>query len=189
MRSALLLSASLLILTLLSFSQTQTPPADTSSPNAQNPSGFSVDYIDKSVDPCVDFNQYACGNWMKRVEIPGDEPEWVSFLEVNERNQKVLRDILEKAAAGGPGRDSLDQKIGDYYGARMDEHAADAKGLDPLKPELDRVTGVKDKAALIDAIAHVHLLGPNPLFNFYSSPDLHNADMVIAYIDQGGLTL
>jgi endothelin-converting enzyme/putative endopeptidase len=71
----------------------------------------------------------------------------------------------------------------------MDEHAADAKGLDPLKPELDRVTGVKDKAALIDAIARVHLLGPNPLFNFYSSPDLHNADMVIAYIDQGGLTL
>ena len=35
----------------------------------------------------------------------------------------------------------------------------------------------------------MHLIGPNPLFNFYSSPDLHNADMVIAYIDQGGLTL
>jgi endothelin-converting enzyme/putative endopeptidase len=48
---------------------------------------------------------------------------------------------------------------------------------------------VKDKSGLIDAIARVHLIGPNPLFNFFSSPDLHNADMVIAYIDQGGLTL
>ena len=32
-------------------------------------------------------------------------------------------------------------------------------------------------------------MGPNPLFNFYSSSDLHNADQVIANIDQGGLTL
>ena len=33
------------------------------------------------------------------------------------------------------------------------------------------------------------MVGPNPLFNFYSSSDLHNADQVIANIDQGGLTL
>src|SRR5262249_38954218 len=44
-------------------------------------------------------------------------------------------------------------------------------------------------SALIDAIARVQLTGPRPLFNFYSNSDLHNADQVIAYIDQGGLTL
>src|SRR5437899_9722912 len=71
----------------------------------------------------------------------------------------------------------------------MDEKAADAKGLAPLKPDLDRIAAAPDKASLIDAIARVHLIGPNPLFNFYSSSDLHNANMVIAYIDQGGLTL
>ena len=38
-------------------------------------------------------------------------------------------------------------------------------------------------------IALVHLVGPSPLFNFYSNSDLHNANQVIAYIDQGGLTL
>ena len=38
-------------------------------------------------------------------------------------------------------------------------------------------------------MARVQLLGPNPLFNFYSSSDLHNANEVIAYIDQGGLSL
>jgi endothelin-converting enzyme/putative endopeptidase len=71
----------------------------------------------------------------------------------------------------------------------MDEKAADAKGLDPLKPELARIAAVKDKPALIDAVARVHLIGPNPLFNFTSRPDLHNASMVVADIDQGGLTL
>ena len=40
----------------------------------------------------------------------------------------------------------------------------------------------------MDANTHVHLIGPIPL-HFYSQSDLHNADLVIAYIDQGGLTL
>jgi putative endopeptidase len=189
MRSQLLLSASLLVFSIFSLSQAPAGSKDADAANSQNAPGFSIDNIDKSVDPCVDFYQYACGNWMKRAEIPADEPEWVSFLEVNERNQKVLREILEKAATGGPGRDAIDQKIGDYYGSCMDEKAADTKGLEPLKPELDRVAAVKDKSALIDAIARVHLIGPNPLFNFGAEPDLHNADMVVANIDQGGLTL
>src|SRR5207249_4760954 len=63
------------------------------------------------------------------------------------------------------------------------------KGLKPLQPELDRISGAKDKAALIEAVARVHLIGPNPLFSFYSSPDLHSANDVIAYLDQGGLSL
>jgi endothelin-converting enzyme/putative endopeptidase len=126
---------------------------------------------------------------MKTMQIPADRPEWDSFSEVEEQNLVVLRDILEKAAAGGPGRDAIDQKIGDFYGACMDEKAVETKGLEPLKPELARIAVAKDKQALIDAIARVHLVGPNPLFNFYSQPDLHNADMVIGYLDQGGLTL
>jgi endothelin-converting enzyme/putative endopeptidase len=151
--------------------------------------GFSVDNIDKTADPCVDFYQYACGNWIKNSEIPADESQWVSFAEVDQRNLDVEHGILEKAAAGGSSRNAIDQKIGDLYGSCMDEKTINAKGISALQPELDRVAAVKDKAALIDEIAHVHLVGPNPLFNFYSQPDLHNAEQVIAYIDQGGLTL
>jgi putative endopeptidase len=151
--------------------------------------GFSIDNIDKTLDPCVDFYQYACGNWLKRSEIPADQSSWVSFVELDERNLITLRDILDKASANDPNRTPVQQKIGDFYSSCMDEKAVEAKGLDPLRPELDRIAAVKDKAALIDAIARVHLIGPNPLFNFYSNSDLHNADQVIAYIDQGGLTL
>src|SRR5258707_10960902 len=96
---------------------------------------------------------------------------------------------MEKAAAGGASRNAVDQKIGDLYGSCMDEKSVEAKGMAPVKPELDRIAAVNDKSALIEEIAHVHLIGPNPLFNFYSQSDLHNADQVIAYIDQGGLTL
>jgi len=160
-----------------------------SAPVSKPAAGFSVDNIDKSTEPCTDFYQYACGNWLKNSEIPADQSEWISFNEIYERNLVTLRGILEKAAVDGPGRSPVEQKIGDYYSACVDDKTADAKGLDPLKPELDRIAVVKDKLALMEAIARVQLVGPNPLFNFYSSSDLHNADMVIAYIDQGGLTL
>ncbi|MFZ0320282.1 MAG: M13 family metallopeptidase [Candidatus Sulfotelmatobacter sp.] len=151
--------------------------------------GFSLDNIDKTIDPCVDFYQYACGNWSKKAEIPADRSSWQSFSELDERNLDIERGILEKAESGGASRNAIDQKIGDLYGSCMDEKAVNAKGIAPLKPELDRVAAAKDKGALIDEIAHVHLVGPSPLFNFYSNSDLHNADMVIAYIDQGGLSL
>jgi len=151
--------------------------------------GFSINTIDQTIDPCVDFYQYACGNWIKNSEIPPDQSQWVSFVELHERNLDIEHGILEKAAAGGASRNAVDQKIGDLYGSCMDEKSVEAKGMAPVKPELDRIAAVNDKSALIDEIAHVHLMGPNPLFNFYSQSDLHNADQVIAYIDQGGLTL
>ena len=149
----------------------------------------NLDTIDKTVDPCVDFFQYACGNWLKTAEIPADQASWGQAVELRERNASILREILEKAAIDTLGRDAITRKIGDYYSSCMDEKTVEARGLQPLKPELDRIAAVKDKAALIEAIARVHLIGPNPLFNFYSSSDLHNANQVIAYIDQGGLSL
>src|SRR6202021_3609271 len=48
---------------------------------------------------------------------------------------------------------------------------------------------VKDKAALISELAHLDMIGGTALFSFYSNSDLHNADQVIANIDQGGLSL
>ncbi len=169
-----------LLFTVAGFSQS-TP--------AKAAPGFSLDTIDKTVDPCVDFYQYACGNWIKNSEIPPDQAQWVSFVELNERNKDIERGILEKAAAGGSGRNAVDQKIGDLYGSCMDEKTVNSKGIAALKPELDRIDAAKTKEELIDQVAHIHMTGPNPLFNFYSSSDLHNADQVIANIDQSGLTL
>jgi putative endopeptidase len=180
MRAFRFVTAFLLIVTAGSFSQ--------SSSSTKPASGFSIDNIDKSVDPCLDFYQFACGNWIKNSEIPADRAAWQSFSELDESNLQIEKGILEKAASGAS-QNPIDQKIGDMYGSCMDEKAVDARGIEPLKPELERVAAAKDKQGLIDELAHLHMVGGSSLFSFYSNSDLHNADQVIAYIDQGGLSL
>src|SRR5260370_26746143 len=117
MRSPHLLVA--LPLLVSSFSAAQTAPGAVPPTAAQR---FSIDNIDKTVEPCTDFYQYACGNWIKKAEIPPDQSQWGSFVELRERNQGTMRDILEKAAVVVPGRDAISQKIGDFYSSCMDDN-------------------------------------------------------------------
>jgi endothelin-converting enzyme/putative endopeptidase len=163
-------------------------PAQQSS-GTKSASGLDLDKIDKTANPCTDFFQYSCGGWLKTAEIPADRPRWGTFDQLAENNRTVLRSILEKAAIDSPNRTPNQQKIGDYYESCMDEKAVNEKGIDPLKPELARIENAKDKQELMKVAAHVYMIGPNPFMSFSANSDLHNASQVIAYIDQGGLSL
>jgi putative endopeptidase len=157
--------------------------------HTESPLRFNANLLDRSADPCQNFYQFACGGWMKNNPIPPDQSRWGRFAQLEERNREILRQILEQAANGGPGRDAITQKIGDYYAACMNVKEIDAKGLKPLEPELERIRNLKTKADLAAEMARLHLHGVSALFEFSSGPDFKNSQQVIAQLDQGGLGL
>ena len=153
------------------------------------PKSFDLSAMDKSVNPCDDFYEYACGTWRKNNPIPSDQSRWGRFNELADYNRQFLHNILEKASANDPKRTPVMQKIGDMYQSCMDEPAVNAKGSTPLKPELDRIAAISNKDQLLETIAYLHSVGVPALFGFGASPDLHNASTMIASVSQGGLGL
>ncbi len=200
-----------LMITLLSLSGAlaQTIPAATARPasglvadqsNQPKLEHFDPNLVDKSLDPCNDFYKYSCNKWLSANPIPADQVYWSTGSDLELWNEGVLRETLEAASKDDPKRSPVQQKIGDYWAACIDESAIEASGLKPLQPELDRIAALQSKKDLTLEVAHLQHLYPgawevgdnqseSPLFGFTGQQDYDKASMVVAQIDQGGLSL
>jgi putative endopeptidase len=175
----------------------QQMPAAAPAPKLEH---FDPNMVDRTLDPCQDFYQYACSKWNAANPIPADQVAWGTGSGLEYWNEDIVRQALEKASAQTSGRSDFEQKIGDYWQACTDERALETAGSRDLKPGLERIAKMKSKSELADQVAYIHMSTPGAwsgndnqtgvaLLGFGSQQDYDDASKVVASIDQGGLAL
>lgn len=158
--------------------------------NANKKKGIETNNLDKSVSPAEDFFQYAVGGWIKNNPIPDEYARYGTFEVLQEENNKILKEILEKAASNKIWtKGTAEQKIGDFYVTGMDSVKIEREGYLPLIPFLKQIDNISNKKELIKFLGEFHQNGGGGLFNFYVSVDAKKSSLMVPYLSQGGTGL
>ena len=176
------------ILALIAFALTCLDPSAAAGAEPQvAPWGIDVNYMDKSVKPGDDFFVHANGTWLKTTEIPADQASAGAIAEMTKKNEERLKAIIAQLPANAkPGSEK--RKLRDLYDAFLDEAQIEARGLDPVKGDLDRIASVKTHVdvALLMGEPRLGLSGP---FQITIQASAWNPWYYTVYASQSGLGL
>jgi len=152
-------------------------------------SGIDLESLDRNTRPQEDFYQFVNGSWLDTTEIPAIYSGYTVYHEVHERNESALRQIVERAAAqpGEPGTES--QQVGAIYSSWMDVDAINALGLDPIRPELEKIAAIQSRDALVRTIAELYRQGVEVPWEIEVDPDLKDSSRYTVFFGQSGITM
>jgi predicted metalloendopeptidase len=153
--------------------------------------------VDPSIRPGDDFFAYANGGWLKTSEIPAGMDRWSAGSEIRELTRQQIAKLLDEASAAPTG--SIARKVADFRAAYLNEAAIETRGLAALKPLLDSIDRVRDKAGLTRLLGSGLGADVDPLnWGVYRSSHLlglsveesiHGEKTHVAFLVQGGLGL
>ena len=152
-------------------------------------SGIIIEHMDKSIRPGDDFFSYVNGAWVEDTEIPKDRASYSVFAVLREESQENVKAIIEESATGNFAKGSDEQKVGDLYQSYMDMETRNAKGTEPLQPEVDRINALADYDELAVYFAAAIKRGLDAPFGITQFPDLKNPKFYAYYAFQSGLGL
>jgi putative endopeptidase len=147
--------------------------------------GIDAAAMDLRVDPCDDFFQYACGQFIASNPL-GDHGAVISRRSTAFfATEKVERAIVTEPSSTA---DPDTAMLRSYFGAcsSAGPGGQDRKDLDDALAQIDAIAGPDDLARVV---ASLHTLGADALFWLGSTRDLNRPDTRIAYVDQGGIGL
>ena len=146
--------------------------------------------VDRSVDPCTDFDAFANGPWRTANPIPAQASRWGRRAAARETNRGQLQELLEELAHRNDWpRGSIERLLGDHYASCMDEPTVDRLGLTPLQPQLTEIDAIRNRTDLQRAIQRLHVLAIPVAFNVVGVLDNHEPERFIADVVPGELGL
>ena len=151
--------------------------------------GFSTSYMDLSIDPFEDFYNYACGKWRASTPIPKEESRYDSFIQLSDRNFEILKGIAESCAYNKQGKNTVQQKVGDFFFSFMDTKAIEKKGFSPIVPLMQKVDSIKDFKDVNAVVKELMKEGISSFFELSSAEDKKDSNIYSFYITQGGISL
>ncbi|CAH1399078.1 unnamed protein product [Nezara viridula] len=155
-----------------------------------------ISSIDRSVDPCEDFYNFACGNWIKENPIPDGKSMWGTFVKLDQQNQLVVKNALEKPFNELKSKSEKKAKL--YYMSCMDANETiEALGAKPMLDLLKEVGGWSIAGPFnienwnlqqsLQILQNKYNMGG--LFSWAVQEDDRNSSIHIIQVDQAGLTL
>ncbi|HEY4974193.1 MAG TPA: M13 family metallopeptidase N-terminal domain-containing protein, partial [Steroidobacteraceae bacterium] len=161
------------------------------------PVGDALAGMNRSIQPGVDFNQYANGGWLASTEIPADRSSTGVGRELTELTDRRTAELIRQSAASTAAAGSDERKIADFYASFMDEAGIEAKGLTVLKPTLAAIAAISDRVQLarflggtlradVDVLNATNLYTDNVL-GLWVAQDLDDPSRYVPFLLQGGL--
>jgi putative endopeptidase len=152
--------------------------------------------MNPEIRPQDDLFGHVNGRWLDTVEIPADRSSWGPGVELAETAElqvhAIIGEIAERAApdsAEVDGASADDRKIAALYASFMDEAAADRRGVEPVRSQLQAVAEIASIGQLAAFLGEFERTGGTGLFGRYVYTDFGDSGRYLVHIMQGGLAL
>ncbi len=146
--------------------------------------GIDTSAMDTTVRPGDDFYRYVNGAWTSTFEIPADKARYGVFDALRDKSESDVRTLLDELGSTPPAPGSVQQKVADLYGSWMDEAAIEARGIEPLRADLDAIDAARTKTDIVRLMGNIDYAGP---IGMYISPDPADTTRYVVNITQSGL--
>ncbi|MCC5673062.1 M13 family metallopeptidase [Kocuria rhizophila] len=155
---------------------------------------FDLDAFDRSVRPQDDLFRHVNGTWLRAAQIPDDKASTGAFVELRDKAEQAVREIITGASADGEQaasavEQSAETKIALLYRSFMDTERIEELGAEPLREDLDAVAAIDSPQALSRWFGTAMRRGIGAALDIDLDSDPGDPQRNLVFVGQSGLGL